>query len=140
MTRDEAFMEVLGKTEQDHKKSVRDHLSRIEREKRDHEQSIPAKTAFWIEEGKSVLREDLWDEWAKCVPIRLSDLYRGMELKCCLDIIKLIRANLFEEAKTEIESQGHSGMSFSLVKSMVCHFHEKGIEFFEFLEKEREVI
>ena len=34
------------------------------------------------------------------------------ELGCCLDIVKILNnGGLLEEAKQEIEKQGHSGMS-----------------------------
>ena len=68
--------------------------------------------------------------WAKCVPIRLGDLYHGMELEMCLDIVlELNNGCTLEEAKAIIESQGHSGMSFGLVCSMVKSFCGRGEEF-----------
>ena len=64
------------------------------------------------------------------MPIRLDDLYQGMELKCCLDIVsELNKGCSLDEAKTIIEGQGHSGMSFGLVCSMVKSFCDRGQEF-----------
>ena len=64
------------------------------------------------------------------MPIRLGDLYHGMELKCCLDIvIELNNGCTLDKAKVIIESQGHSGISFGLVCSMVKYFCDRGEEF-----------
>ena len=70
-----------------------------------------------------------------CVPIRLDDLYHGMELGCCLDIVKELNAGCsLDVAKKIIEDQGHSGMSFGLVCSMVKSFCERGSEFVNYVQ------
>ena len=87
-------------------------------------------TKEWIEKGNAILSEQYQEKWAKCVPIRLGDLYRGMELGATLDIVKELNAGCeLEVAKKIIEGQGHSGMSFGLVCSMVKAFCERGNEF-----------
>ena len=96
-----------------------------------HDAGYGAKV--WIEEGKEVLSKDKWDVWEEIVPIRLKDLYRGMELRCCLDIVKVLNNGTLEEAKILIEKQNHSGMSFGLVCSMVREFSPRGIEFVDFV-------
>ncbi len=70
-----------------------------------------------------------WEYWDIIVPIRLNDLYQGMELKQCLDLVMLLKDDKFEEAKELIINQGHSGMSFGLVCSMVREFSDKGDKF-----------
>jgi hypothetical protein len=53
-----------------------------------------------------------------------------MELQMCLDIVlELNNGCKLDEAKTIIENQGHSGMSFGLVCSMVKSFCDRGVEF-----------
>ena len=65
-------------------------------------------------EEKEILDEKYLELWNKCVPIRLGDLYQGMELGMCLDIIKELNNNCtLDEAKVIIESQGHSGPTAS---------------------------
>ena len=55
---------------------------------------------------------------------------RGMELGMCLDIVKELNSGCeLETAKTIIEEQGHSGMSFRLVCSMVKSFCDRGTDF-----------
>ncbi|MFW6248211.1 MAG: hypothetical protein ACOC4J_00405 [Bacteroidota bacterium] len=125
-----AYKKITGttKTEFDAERE-KEHLEYEER-KRKHKEAIPELTKEWIEKGKAILAEKYHETWAKCVPIRLSDLYEGMELGATLDIVKELNADCeLETAKTIIEGQGHSGMSFGLVCSMVKSFRDRGAEF-----------
>ena len=49
--------------------------------------------------------------WDKCVPIRLGDLYRGMELGQCLDIIRTVKEKSIQDGLDVMKNQEHSGMS-----------------------------
>ena len=96
MTLDEAYTECLGMNYKDwvgHQENQRREL--IEKEKK-HKEKIPELTDYWIKEGHKVLSEDKWKLWDECVPIRLNDLYEGMELGCCLDIVKRIKEESIE--------------------------------------------
>ena len=76
------------------------------------------------------------DLWIECVPIRLDDLYRGFELGSCLDIVKELNSGCsFEKAKEIVYSQGHSGLSFGLICSMLRSFCDRGNEFVMFLKE-----
>ena len=56
-----------------------------------------------------------------------------MELGACLDIVKELNNNCsLDEAKAIIDNQGHSGMSYSLVRSMVKSFCKRGNEFLNY--------
>ena len=58
-----------------------------------------------------------------------------MELKATLDIVKELNAGCeLEVAKGIIEGQGHSGMSFRLVCSMVKSFCDRGSEFVAYVK------
>lgn len=94
------------------------------------------KVETWIKKGHDILDEKYWELWDKCVPIRIKDLYNGMELGCCLDIVQELNAGCsMEEAKKIIDSQDHSGMSFCLVVSMVHDFCDRGNEFKDYVYK-----
>lgn len=127
---DSAFKKVTGRTKAEFDADrEKEHLEYEER-KRKHKEAIPELTKEWIEKGNEILDEKYRETWAKCVPIRLSDLYEGMELKATLDIVKELNAGCeLEVAKEIIEEQGHSGMSFGLVCSMVKSFCDRGAEF-----------
>ncbi|CAK0747832.1 hypothetical protein CCP3SC1AL1_1560005 [Gammaproteobacteria bacterium] len=107
----------------------KEHLEYDER-KRKHKEAIPELTNEWTEKGKAILAEKYYETWTECVPIRLGDLYEGMELGATLDIVKELNAGCeLQTAKEIIEEQGHSGMSFGLVCSMVKSFCDRGAEF-----------
>lgn len=91
-------------------------------------------TKEWIRKGNAILDEKYHKEWAECVPIRLDDLYQGMELGATLDIVKELNAGCdLHVAKGIIMEQGHSGMSFGLVCSMVKYFCDRGAEFVDYV-------
>lgn len=127
---DSAYKKVTGKTKYEFDEAERKRQEEYDREKREHEEAIPKLTKEWIEKGNAILDEKHHKTWAKCVPIRLSDLYRGMELGNCLEIVEqLNKGKEFEEVKPLIKNQGHSGMSFGLVCSMVKEFCDRGSDF-----------
>lgn len=127
---DSAYKKITGKSKAEFDEAERQRNAEYEEEKRKHEESIPELTREWIEKGKQILDEQYHAKWAECVPIRLGDLYRGMELGACLDIVKELNAGCeLEVAKNIITNQGHSGMSFSLVCSMVKAFCNRGADF-----------
>jgi hypothetical protein len=127
---DSAYKKVTGSTKAEFDaEREREHLE-YEEHKRKHEENIPELTKEWIEKGKEILDEKYHETWAKCVPIRLSDLYEGMELGATLDIVKELNEGCeLKTAKEIIEGQGHSGMSFGLVCLMVKAFCDRGAEF-----------
>ena len=131
---DSAFKKVTGKTKAEFDAERKSENDRYKEEQQKHKEAIPELVKEWIEKGNIILDEKYRETWAKCVPIRLDDLYQGMELKCCLDIvIELNNGCTLDEAKSIIESQGHSGMSFGLVCSMVKSFCDRGAEFVSYV-------
>lgn len=131
---DSAYKKVTGDTKAEFDAKIKAENDRYKQEKKKHEDAIPELTKEWIEKGNTILDEQYREKWAKCVPIRLSDLYQGMELKATLDIVKELNAGCdLKVAKSIIENQGHSGMSFGLVKSMVKAFCNRGNEFASFV-------
>jgi len=127
---DSAFKKITGRTKSEFDAEREKERLEYEERKRKHKEVIPELTKEWIKKGNAILAEKYRETWAKCVPIRLSDLYEGMELGATLDIVKELNAGCeLETAKTIIEGQGHSGMSFGLVCSMVKLFCDRGAEF-----------
>lgn len=131
---DSCYKKVTGKTKAEYDEAERIRQEEYEEEKRKHEEAIPEKTKEWIEKGNAIIDKEYQELWAQCVPIRLGDLYRGMELGCCLDIVKPLNEGCtLDEAKEIIEGQGHSGMSHDLVCSMVKSFCKRGAGFVEYI-------
>jgi hypothetical protein len=131
---DSAYKKITGKSKAECDEAEQKRHEEYEERKKKHEEAIPELTKEWIEKGNTILDEKYRALWAECVPIRLRDLYQGMELKCCLDIvIELNNGCTLDEAKTIIENQDHSGMSFGLVCSMVKSFCDRGVEFVHYV-------
>jgi len=134
VTINKAYMKIIGKTKEEFDKAQQERVENYKKQELEHKEAIPALTKVWMEKGREILTEDNWKLWDEIVPIRLSDLYNGMELGNCLDIVKILNNNgTLDEAKEKIESQNHSGMSFGLVCSMVKEFCSRGIEFADYV-------
>ena len=132
---DSAFKKITGRTKAEWDAEREKERLEYEERTRKHKESIPELTKEWIEKGNVILSEKYHELWAKCVPIRLRDLYEGMELGATLDIVKELNAGCdLELAKTIIDEQGHSGMSFGLVCSMIKSFCDRGEEFVEYVK------
>lgn len=130
VTLDTAYKQITGKTKMECDKAHKEWCEDYDRKEREFKETIPSLIDEWVERGKEILTKDKWDYWTKIIPIRLGDLYHGMELGCCLDIVRILNnGGTLEEAKEEIYKQNHSGMSFSLICSMVKEFCERGEEF-----------
>jgi hypothetical protein len=134
VTMDGAYNSIIGQTKSEFDESQRKWREDHERREKEFKESIPTLSEEWMIKGKEVLSEDKWELWDRIVPVRLNDLYRGMELGCCLDIVKILNNDgSLDEAKKAIEDQNHSGMSFGLVCSMVREFSDRGNEFVSYV-------
>jgi hypothetical protein len=131
---DSAYVMFTGKTKDECDEAAQKSHEEYEERERKHKAAIPELTKEWIAKGNTILDEKYRELWAKCVPIRLDDLYHGMELGNCLDIVEqLNKGEPVEDVKPLIENQGHSGMSFGLVCSMVKSFCDRGAEFVNYV-------
>ena len=134
VTMDDAYLSIAGKTKAEFDKAQQEWREEFERKEKEHEAKIPQLSEEWSKKGREILSEDKWERWDKIVPIRLGDMYRGMELGASLDIIQILNSNgTLDEAKEMIENQGHSGASFGLVCGMVKEFCERGSEFVDYV-------
>ena len=133
VTMDSAFLEVTGKNKADFYKEQEEWREKLRIESELAEKAAQENIPNWIEKGHKLLSEDKWKEWDKIVPIRASDLYHGMELDNTLQIQEILKNDYseesFEKAKFCMEDQGHSGMSWSLVCTMIKEFCVHGEEF-----------
>lgn len=128
-----AYKKVTGKTKAEFDEAEKQRQIEYKRQQKEHKEAIPKLTIEWVEKGKNILDKKHHELWTKIVPIRLGDLYQGMELGNCLEIVEQLNKGAeLEEVKPLIENQGHSGMSFELVCSMVREFADRGNEFVEY--------
>jgi hypothetical protein len=142
VTMDSAYLEVTGKTFDDYKKYEEERQSlikKMEEKKQTAKENIPN----WIDRGHKLFPQEKWKEWDEVVPIRAGDLYNGIELDNTLEIQEILipvdsnnKEKIFETTRKRMKAQGHSGMSWSLVCSMIKIFCTNGEEFVEWLNRE----
>lgn len=131
-TLDEAYMKITGKTKEQHDKAEQDWHEEYERKEKEHKDNIPNLVPEYCKKARGVILEDQYDYWDRIVPIRLGDLYHGMELDDTLDLCKIMRDESIDyetrirKAYDEFRYQGHSGMSANLVMSMLKAFCPNG--------------
>lgn len=134
MSVDEAYILVIGKTKAEFDKKRQDYLDKLKREEEEYRAQIPTLEEEWRAKGRIFLKEKYWELWDECVPVRLSDLYRGMELGCLHDLLVEYDKNQdLDKVKEIFENQGHSGMSAGLMFSMLVAFHDDGEKIAEYL-------
>lgn len=130
VTMDDAYKQVTGRTYAEFKADEKRWFDESERKEREWKEKLNKAAEFWKESGRNTLDKEYWDEWDKIVPIRLEDLYKGMELGSTLEIVDALNNGCdMEEAKKIIKNQGHSGLSYLLVCAMVKEFCKRGEEF-----------
>lgn len=87
----------------------------------------------WLDWGKENLKPEVQELWEEIVPIRLDDLYEGMELVALKEIVEAYNdGKPREEIKEILLNQGHSGMSYGLMCALIYNFIDK--ELGEFLK------
>lgn len=126
---DQAYLRVHGmpKNEYDELR-MKERAEFLERQKNEEEYSknLPELTIYLIEKGREVLHEKFWADWSKIVPIRLNDLYRGMELRSFIDVVNVYKTgHSIEEIEKTLYSQHHSGTSYGLVLALMDRFGYK---------------
>ncbi len=133
-TDDDAYLRITGKTKAEHDEYVRKWQEDYEAKRKEHEARIPELTEHYRKVARDVIVESELEYWDKIVPIRLGDIYRGMELDQVLDCARVMR----DETLSRIErlhkaykifnDAGHSGMSAGLTMAMLRRFCPDGNE------------
>lgn len=79
----------------------------------------------YIERGKKVISEDKWESWEEIVPVRVSDLYHGMELDNALTILESYKEGRdLDKVRKIFDDAEHSGWSAGLVASIIKKFSD----------------
>ncbi len=134
VTVDSAYLAVLGCTKAEMDAKQKAWREQYIKEEEKHKAAIPLLTIAWREKGHAVLAEKYWNTWDKMVPIRLNDIYRGLELDASLKIINVLNTGAtFEEAKDVMDGQNHSNLSYTLIQSMVAVLCDRGQNFSKYI-------
>lgn len=139
-TPDEISIKLTGKTIAENEAAEKAWREEYNRKEREHKARIPELTEKYRKEARGVIPEDKLELWDEIVPIRLNDLYRGMELEEWLKMIRVLnedkpKEERFATCKEIFDNAGHSGMSGNLVLSGLCEFHPDGKELAELISK-----
>ena len=115
-----------------------------EKAEKEFQKKISTLTKKYNALAKGVIADDKLDQWYAIVPIRLRDIYHGMELDATLEIIKELNKatdsnNHFAEAKSIFNGQDHSGLSYGLICAMLNMFAPNGVEFVKYCSDSKEV-
>ena len=131
-TLDEAYKKIVGCTYEEFLAKIEEWKRERERKKKEFKEKIPEYTESYRSEARGIIAEKDLEHWDEIVPIRLSDLYHGWELRCTLDIVKIMNnekealESRIAKAKAEFVKQDHSGMSASLMFAMLRAFCPNG--------------
>ena len=139
-TPDEISVKLTGKTIAENEAAEKAWREEYDRKEREHQARIPELTEKYKKEARGVIPEDKLELWDEIVPIRLNDLYRGMELEEWLKTIRVLNEDKPKEERFAIckeifDNSGHSGMSTHLFLSGLCEFHPEGRELAEYITK-----
>lgn len=140
-TEDEIYKKVTGMSCEEFYADIEKHNYEYYIACADHKLRIPELAESYRLKARGIISEDKLELWDEIVPIRLDDLYEGMELDCWLELISILndedktKEERFSKCKDLFRNQGHSGMSANLVFSGLRSLHKYGDELVEFIRK-----
>lgn len=128
VTLDLAYKQITGQTKAEYDKDRANFRKQYEKEQQEYLERIPELKEYWIKKGREILNKNKWEIWDDTVPKLLEGIYKDGLLRNCLDIISLLNKDKFNDAVELVNNQGHSGLSFSLICSMISMFSDNGDE------------
>ncbi len=138
---DSAYLEVCGCTYSEYLRRSKERIAKWQEEQKREKEKATKNKLEWIVTGHKYIPEQLWSEWEKCIDIRIKDLYNGVEIEYALNIMRAYEIGTPVEKISEmIESQHHSGASYSILKSIITYFYPKGNELFQELDNSKKTL
>lgn len=142
-TLDEIFQKIVGMTKDEFYKYAKEEERKYQEQLKTHKEKIPELILYYKDKARGIIPEDKLEFWDKIVPIRLSDVYQGIELQCLLDIITILnddnktKEDRFNNCYELFYKQGHSGASGMIVLSGLKRLHTLGYEFVDYFNNGR---
>lgn len=139
-SRNACYLKVTGISRKNYLKLCSEEVRKYKRRERKHKARLPKLIKEYKAMARGVIEEKYLEQWDRCVPIRLADIYRGFDLECTLELIKVLNEDLpenerFEACRLMMEEQSHSGWSAAIVRSGLSLFHKDGNSFIEYLKE-----
>lgn len=133
-TLDEAYQKVTGKTKAEFEEAQRKWHEDYEAKRKAHMAKVPELIEHYKQAALGVIPDDALEEWDSILEVRLTDIYRGMELDQVLDCARVMKdETLDREARLRkaykiFQDAGHSGWSAGLTMSLLRRFCPDGYE------------
>ena len=131
-TIDEAYMKTTGKTKAEFDEAQRKWREDYRRKQAEYKEKIPKLTEHYRKAARGIIAESNLEEWDKVVPIRLGDIYHGMELGETLETCKIMGDESVDyderlhKAYDRFVDAGHSGRSAVITANMYKRFCPHG--------------
>lgn len=131
---DDAYKRIVGKTKEEFDADFNKWREEYDRKEQEHKDNIPNLTEEYRQKARGLVIESELEYWDEIVPVRLNDLYRGMELQQVIDCAIVMRnTTITKEGRLRraykiFMDAGHSGMSASLTMAMLRRFCPYGNE------------
>jgi len=142
-TLDEMYVKILGMTKKEFEDDEKAFISEYEKSEQEHKSKIPQLIEYYRKEARGVILEDQLEYWDEIVPIRLDDLYHGMELDQVLTISRIMGDSetdfytRLRKAYRVFNDKGHSGTSANITISMLRKFCPHGDSIADAIEEFR---
>lgn len=88
-----------------------------------------AKVPAYIERASKLIYPQRMEQFEQCACVRVTDLYRGMDLENALQIMEALDNGATVEEAGKLIDDGHSGTSYGVTMSIVLTFSKRGVEF-----------
>lgn len=132
VTFDSAYLAVTGMTYTEFQENEKRRIEKWKQEEEEYKKSIPNLRKRYLVDSLYLISPEQIDEWIKVVDARLSDLYKGFDIASAIEIMKALDGgDSIGNVKNIIDNQGHSGMSYGVVRLIVKQFSPRGQEFWD---------
>ena len=136
VTMDGAFKECLNCTKKTwlkrEKRWLEESRTQIEKWKKEAQEKLPT----WIEEGKKYIHHEKFLSWEKTCIASANGSYSGLEVEKALEIMQMLEeGKLFKEIKEKVQSDGHSGMTYSKTMNIILLYANRGPALFKFMNR-----
>lgn len=136
VTMDGSFKQCLNCTRKTwlkrEKRWLEESRTQIEKWKKEAQE----KLSTWIGEGKKYIHPEKFLSWEKTCIASANGSYSGLEVEKALEIMQMLEeGKLFKEIKEKVQSDGHSGMTYSITMNIVLLYANRGPALFKFMNR-----
>ncbi len=133
------YIKLTGMSKKEYDRVIKEDIRKYKKKKRRFQSRISKLIKVYKKKARGIIAEEYLEVWDNAVPIRLEDIYHGLDLKCMLELVQVLNRedpeeDRFKACKELLESQDHSGWSYHLVSKSLALIHKDGEKFVEYLK------